>query len=187
MIEDSQSMLFRSAAVSAQWDTWMVFHEGTSSLYYLITKHSPGEGFGLATSPDGVTWSDHGRVVRASDRMVKYLGHGRGLKGGRLRAKRTLHLQLLGVARRRDRRGDAEHPVRLERGPGSLDEIRRRAGVQGRYPLVRPDSCFALGSLRVFGSPSLRGPRRLAIPAPHADPPRYCRRGTRYPMMAVMV
>ena len=30
--------------------------------YYLITEHSPGEGFGVATSSDGQHWTDHGYV-----------------------------------------------------------------------------------------------------------------------------
>lgn len=36
---------------------------GTHYAYYLITEHSPGEGFGVATSPNGATdWTDHGYV-----------------------------------------------------------------------------------------------------------------------------
>ena len=69
-------MFFKSEGVDAHWDTWMFFHEGTYYLFYLITEYSPGEGFGLATSPDGVTWTDHGWAIRASDKMVTYLGTG---------------------------------------------------------------------------------------------------------------
>lgn len=71
-----QSMFFKSNKVEAHWDTWVYYHEGTYYLYYLITEYSGGEGFGLATSEDGVTWSDHGWVLKASDKMVKYLGTG---------------------------------------------------------------------------------------------------------------
>ena len=76
MTTTTQSMFFKSEGVDAHWDTWMYFHEGTYYLFYLITEYSPGEGFGLATSPDGVTWTDHGWAIKASDKMVTYLGTG---------------------------------------------------------------------------------------------------------------
>ena len=69
-------MLFRSKLYSATWDTWMYYENGNYYLYYLITEHSPGEGFGVATSPDGVHWTDHGAAIRASEEMVVYLGTG---------------------------------------------------------------------------------------------------------------
>lgn len=71
-----QSLFFRSHQVAAHWDTWMTYHNGVFFLYYLITEVSPGEGFGLATSTDGVTWFDHGWIVSASEQMVTYLGTG---------------------------------------------------------------------------------------------------------------
>ena len=76
MTASTQSMFFKSKGVDAHWDTWMFYHEGTYYLFYLITEYSPGEGFGLATSPDGVTWTDHGWAIKASDKMVTYLGTG---------------------------------------------------------------------------------------------------------------
>ena len=76
MTNATQSMFFKSKGVDAHWDTWMFFHEGTFYLYYLITEYSPGEGFGLATSPDGATWTDHGWAIKASEKMVTYLGTG---------------------------------------------------------------------------------------------------------------
>ena len=69
-------MIFKSERVAAQWDTWCYHHAGTWYLYYLITESSAGEGFGVATSSDGVHWHDHGRAIRASDDMVRYLGTG---------------------------------------------------------------------------------------------------------------
>ena len=76
MTTTTQSMFFKSEGVDAHWDTWMYFHKGTYYLFYLITEYSPGEGFGLATSPDGVTWTDHGWAIKASHKMVTYLGTG---------------------------------------------------------------------------------------------------------------
>ena len=69
-------MIFRSSMVKAHWDTWCYYDKGTYYLYYLITEHSPGEGFGVATSTDGVHWKDHGWAVRASSEMVWFLGTG---------------------------------------------------------------------------------------------------------------
>ena len=69
-------MIFKSEQVAAQWDTWCYHHADTYYLYYLITESSAGEGFGVATSTDGVHWNDHGWAIRASDDMVRYLGTG---------------------------------------------------------------------------------------------------------------
>ena len=49
-------MVFRSTEVADQWDTWCYHHDGTYYLYYLISGDCLGEGFGVASSPDGVHW-----------------------------------------------------------------------------------------------------------------------------------
>jgi len=69
-------MIFKSRIVSAQWDTWCHFHQGTYYLYYLISEDHSWEGFGVATSDDGVHWHDHGWAISASAKMVHYLGTG---------------------------------------------------------------------------------------------------------------
>ncbi|MBN1579433.1 MAG: hypothetical protein JXA89_01930 [Anaerolineae bacterium] len=69
-------MLFKSDAVSATWDTWMVYYDGVYYLYYIISGKSIGEGFGVATSVDGVRWNDHGQALGPSEKMVDYLGTG---------------------------------------------------------------------------------------------------------------
>ena len=58
----SDALMFQSHAVTSQWDTWAFCENGTYYAYYLITEHSPGEGFGVATSDDGQHWHDHGYV-----------------------------------------------------------------------------------------------------------------------------
>lgn len=58
----SQALMFQSANVTSQWDTWAFVENGTFYLFYLVTEHSPGEGFGMATSTDGQHWADHGFV-----------------------------------------------------------------------------------------------------------------------------
>ena len=55
-------LMFHSTAVTKQWDTWAFVENGTWYAYYLITEVSYGEGFGVATSSDGVHWTDHGYV-----------------------------------------------------------------------------------------------------------------------------
>ena len=72
----TEAMIFKSDNVAAQWDTWGYYHEGTYYLYYLITEYGAGEGFGVATSTDGVHWQDHGWAIHQSERNSFYLGTG---------------------------------------------------------------------------------------------------------------
>eukprot|EP00729_Bicosta_minor_P010576 gene10576-4528_t len=54
--------MFHSEAVTKEWDTWVFVENSTYYAYYLVTEVSYGEGFGVATSPDGQHWTDHGYV-----------------------------------------------------------------------------------------------------------------------------
>jgi hypothetical protein len=54
----------------------MYHHKGIYYLYYLTSERAPGDGFGLATSKDGIKWHDYGRVLDPSADMVGYLGTG---------------------------------------------------------------------------------------------------------------
>lgn len=58
------------------WDTWVYYYNGVYYAYYLITDISPGEGFGVAVSTDGIHFEDKGICISASDKMVFYLGTG---------------------------------------------------------------------------------------------------------------
>lgn len=69
-------MLFRSETVEATWDTWMYYASGKYYQYYLITENSPGEGFGVAVSEDGVHFRDYGKQLDPSPQMTFYLGTG---------------------------------------------------------------------------------------------------------------
>jgi hypothetical protein len=56
----ADGLMFKSGDT---WDTWAFVENGTYYAYYLITEESPGEGFGVATSPNGASnWTDHGYV-----------------------------------------------------------------------------------------------------------------------------
>jgi len=50
--------------------------EETADRCFLIQEHGIGDGFGVATSKDGVHWDDHGWAIRPSDKMVTFLGTG---------------------------------------------------------------------------------------------------------------
>ena len=73
--DSAYGMVFKSDTVTAQWDTWCYHHDGTYYLYYLVTEHT-GEGFGVATSKDGVHWKDRGWAIRQSKKNTYYLGTG---------------------------------------------------------------------------------------------------------------
>ena len=62
LIAPCSGLMFASKAVSKQWDTWAFVENGTWFSYYLVTEVSYGEGFGCASSRDGVHWHDHGYV-----------------------------------------------------------------------------------------------------------------------------
>lgn len=68
-------MLFQPRCVEAMWDTWMCHHQGLWYLFYLITEKGLGEGVGLATSPDGVCWTDQGVVLTKAPQAL-WLGTG---------------------------------------------------------------------------------------------------------------
>ncbi len=55
-------MIYRPAAHKL-WDTWLCLHQGTYYLYYLVADKASWEGVGLATSTDGVHFSEVGTVI----------------------------------------------------------------------------------------------------------------------------
>ena len=71
----ADGMVFKSDTVTAQWDTWCYYHDGTYYLYYLVTERT-GEGFCVASSKDAVHWKDRGWAIRTSKANTFYLGTG---------------------------------------------------------------------------------------------------------------
>lgn len=53
----------------------MYYDNETFYLYYLITKNTPGEGIGLATSKDGINWEEKGLIFSKAD-SAKWIGTG---------------------------------------------------------------------------------------------------------------
>lgn len=70
-------MLFKPSTVACAWDTWLYYKDGTHYLFYLFNSRTDAywDGLGVATSPDGVHFSDHGPIIRKSDEAV-WLGTG---------------------------------------------------------------------------------------------------------------
>ena len=62
LLQSARGLMLRSAAVAAHWDTWGFYDSGSGTYYAfsLVTEISPGEGFIVASSKDGVRWRDHG-------------------------------------------------------------------------------------------------------------------------------
>ena len=77
VIVESQRMFYkaRSKQTGNMWDTWLHFHKGTYYLFYLANSARRWDNISMATSPDGVTWTEHGRVLYKAD-GVTWMGTG---------------------------------------------------------------------------------------------------------------
>ena len=53
----------RSRQTGNMWDTWLYLHDGTFYLYYLAKEGRGWNNISMATSPDGVHWTEVGRVL----------------------------------------------------------------------------------------------------------------------------
>ena len=76
-------MFFTTNDTHPTWDTWSFFEAGLPQgpyfEFYLASQRSTGtwSGFGVASSPDGVHWVDHGLVItRDANATGGYLGTG---------------------------------------------------------------------------------------------------------------
>ncbi len=74
---DVQTMIFkaRSKRTGNMWDTWLYHDKGTHYLFYLAKSSRKWDNISMATSPDGVHWKEHGRVL-FKDRHVTWMGTG---------------------------------------------------------------------------------------------------------------
>ncbi len=73
----AQGMFYKARAKETgnMWDTWLYLHEGTHYLYYLAKSGRQWDNISVATSPDGVHWTEHGRVL-SKGKGVKWMGTG---------------------------------------------------------------------------------------------------------------
>ena len=60
-----QSLFYkaRSRQTGNMWDTWLYLHEETYYLYYLAAQGPSWNNISMATSGDGVHWTERGRVL----------------------------------------------------------------------------------------------------------------------------
>ena len=54
----------RSRETGNMWDTWLYYHDGTYYLYYLANSGESWDNVSMATSPDGVHFTEVGRVLK---------------------------------------------------------------------------------------------------------------------------
>lgn len=76
-------MLFKPSTVACMWDTWLFFQDGVHYLFYLFNSRVDAnwDGFGLATSKDGIHFTDHGPILRKAEDAV-WFGTGMTWKVG---------------------------------------------------------------------------------------------------------
>ena len=70
-----QTMFYKPEKTGRLWDTWLFYRDGTFYLYHLSGEHVQWHGVSLATSPDGVHWSEHGLVLHKAEDAV-WMGSG---------------------------------------------------------------------------------------------------------------
>lgn len=72
-----QTMFYkaRSKRTGNMWDTWLFLHNGTYHLHYLAKSGGHWDNISMARSPDGVHWTELGRVL-AKGRGVTWMGTG---------------------------------------------------------------------------------------------------------------
>lgn len=70
-------MFYKAKALETgnMWDTWIYLHDGTFYLYYLAKSGEQWNNISLATSPDGVQWKEHGRILTKGE-GVTWMGTG---------------------------------------------------------------------------------------------------------------
>jgi len=73
------------------WDTWLYLHDGTFYLYYLAKAGGKWNNISLATSADGVHWTETGRVLTKAA-GVTWMGTGSTWKSPKHRTDRKFHM-----------------------------------------------------------------------------------------------
>jgi len=72
-----QTMFYkpRSKQTGNMWDTWLFHHGGTHYLYCLAKSRGQWDNISLATAPDGVHWTEQGRILGKGE-GVTWMGTG---------------------------------------------------------------------------------------------------------------
>jgi len=84
--ETVQHMFYkaRSKQTGNMWDVWLYHHKGTYYLYHLAKSAGSWDNISMARSPDGVHWTEIGRVLKKG-RGVTWMGTGSTWKSPRAR------------------------------------------------------------------------------------------------------
>ncbi len=82
--KEAQAMFYkaRSKRTGNMWDTWLYLHNGAYYLYYLAKSRGKWDNISMASSPDGVHWTEIGRVL-SKGRGVTWMGTGSTWKSPR--------------------------------------------------------------------------------------------------------
>jgi hypothetical protein len=86
-----QTVFFKARTIANQWDTWLYTHEGRYDLFILAGPGGKWDGIAMATSPDGVHWTEQGVVLSKAD-GVTWLGTGSTWKSPAFQTDRKFFL-----------------------------------------------------------------------------------------------
>jgi len=88
-----QTMFYkaRSKQTGNMWDTWLFHHGGTNYLYYLANSQGPWNNISMAVSPDGVHWTEQGRILRKG-MDVTWMGTGSTWQSPRFEQDGDFHM-----------------------------------------------------------------------------------------------
>jgi len=81
----------RSRRTGELWDTWLFIDKGTWYLFALAKAGPKWNNISMATSPDGVHWTEHGRILEKK-RGVTWMGTGSTWKSPNFAQDRKFYL-----------------------------------------------------------------------------------------------
>ena len=95
----AQSLFYKAQheETGNMWDVWLYHHEGTYYLYYLanagvrVGRGQPWNNISLATSPDGVHWTEQGPILKKS-KGATWMGTGSTWKSSTFEKDGTFYM-----------------------------------------------------------------------------------------------
>ncbi|MBM4039024.1 MAG: hypothetical protein FJ290_10980 [Planctomycetes bacterium] len=77
VVPESHGMFYRprDRQTGVMWDTWLFLHKGVYHLYYLAKSGGQWDNISMATSKDGVHWTERGRILAKAE-GVTWMGTG---------------------------------------------------------------------------------------------------------------
>ena len=63
----------KNQETGTMWDTWLYWHEGSYTLYYLAKSEcSSWDNISLAISPDGLQWNETGPILKMGEGVTRF-------------------------------------------------------------------------------------------------------------------